>query len=264
MPPRPRCNHRRSEVVAQLHRHHAVAVHHRLRGARSGWPETARSSGRLRRSRPESRPRGLRWRRPPARSASWLARSIANVRVSTPVRSAMPAATSSSTACRRASSTTLTPALGKPLGECGADTVGCAGHQRPRTVLGCERHDGPPDRCDPYLDELAAGHPPPVVATDQLVVVEAGGVDTGVAVAHHDQRVDIGSRLGLVAVDGDHLIGQPVHGVACHRVRLLHELGDRVDAVPGADFAVVQFAVVGEHRAEQRPVPAVDAGRVAQ
>ena len=35
-------------------------------------------------------------------------------------------------------------ALGYPLGERGAHTVGRAGHQRPRTVLKCECHAGSP------------------------------------------------------------------------------------------------------------------------
>ena len=103
----------------------------------------------------------------------------------------------------------------------------------------------------------------PVVA-DQLIVIEPGRIHAGITVAHHDQRVHVGARLGLVAVDGDHLIGQPVHRVARHRVCLLHEFGDRVNACEGADFAVVQFAVFGEHGAEQRPVPAIDPGRVPQ
>src|SRR5947209_3419616 len=55
-----------------------------------------------------------------------------------------------------------------------------------------------------------------------------------------------------------------MHGVACHRMRLLHEFGNSVDARPGTDFAVVGFTVVGEHRTEQRPVPAIDAGRITQ
>src|SRR6201999_3539893 len=94
-----------------------------------------------------------------------------------------------------------------------------------------------PHLSHPHLDELAAGHPPTVVAADQLVVVEAGRIHAGVAVAHHDQRVDVGPRLGCVAVDRDHLIAQPVHGVAGHRMCLLHELRDGVDALPGTDFA---------------------------
>src|SRR6202012_299635 len=117
-------------------------------------------------------------------------------------------------------------------------------------------------RRHPHLDESAAVHPPAVVAPDQVVVVEAGGVHTGVGVAHHDQRIDIGPRLGFVTVHRDHLIGQPVHGVAGHRVRLFHELRDRVDALPGTDLTVVQLAIVGEDRAEQRPVPAIDPSRI--
>lgn len=35
-------------------------------------------------------------------------------------------------------------ALGKALGKRGADAVGCAGDQRPRSVFRCERHDGCP------------------------------------------------------------------------------------------------------------------------
>src|ERR1700722_5678278 len=114
----------------------------------------------------------------------------------------------------------------------------------------------------PHLDEPAAGNLPAIVAADQLVVVEAGGVHTGVGVAHHDQRVDVGPRLGFVTVDRDHLIGQPVHGVSGHRMRLLHELRDRVGALPGTDLAVVQLAIVGEDRAKQGPVPAIDPSRI--
>src|ERR1700677_1160608 len=120
-----------------------------------------------------------------------------------------------------------------------------------------------PHRGHPHLDESAAGYPPAVGAPDQLVVIEAGGVDTGVGVAHHDQRVDVSPRLRLVSVHRDDLVGQPVHGVAGHRMRLLHEFCNRVDALPGTDLAIVQHAIVGEDRAGQRPAPPIDAGRIA-
>src|ERR1700744_2479648 len=47
-------------------------------------------------------------------------------------------------------------------------------------------------------------------------------------------------------------------------VGLPHEVGDRVDTLPATDLAIVQFAVVGEHRAEQLPVLAIDARRITQ
>src|SRR6201993_5585121 len=44
---------------------------------------------------------------------------------------------------------------------------------------------------------------------------------------------------------------------------LLHEVRNRVEPLPCADLAVVEFAVVGEHRSEKRPVTSVDPGGVA-
>src|SRR5271166_4398373 len=120
-----------------------------------------------------------------------------------------------------------------------------------------------PHGCHPHLKESAAGDSPPILGTDDVVIVETGRVHAGGVVGQHDQRIDIGARLGRVAVDRDHLIGQAVHGVAGQRVGLLHELGHRVDTPPGTDFAVVQLAVVGEDGAEQRPVAPVDPGGVA-
>src|ERR1700744_4918501 len=43
---------------------------------------------------------------------------------------------------------------------------------------------------------------------------------------------------------------------------LLHELRDRVDALPRTDLAIVQLAIIGEDRSEQRPVSAIDSGRI--
>src|SRR6201982_1780267 len=41
---------------------------------------------------------------------------------------------------------------------------------------------------------------------------------------------------------------------------LLHEARNRVEPLPCADLAVVEFAVVGEHGSEKRPVASVDSG----
>src|SRR5580693_4785312 len=109
-----------------------------------------------------------------------------------------------------------------------------------------------------YLGEAAAGDLPSVFGPDELVIVKTGRVHPGVVVGQHDQRVDIGARLGRVTVDGDHLVGQAVHGVPGQLVGLLHELGHRVGPLPGTDFAVVQLAIVGEDAAKQRPVTPVD------
>src|ERR1700756_3699126 len=45
---------------------------------------------------------------------------------------------------------------------------------------------------------------------------------------------------------------------------LFHEVCGRVEPLPRADLAVVEFAVVGEHRSEKRPVASVDPGGVAR
>src|SRR6185437_9259448 len=45
-------------------------------------------------------------------------------------------------------------------------------------------------------------------------------------------------------------------------MHLLHEVRDGINPVPGADLAVVQFTVVGENGAKQRPVAAVDPGGI--
>src|ERR1700724_177571 len=194
------------------------------------------------------------------------ARSTASVRIWTPVRLLIPAATSSSTAWRRDSSTTLTPRSASPSANA-APTPSEAPASRAHgpylaanvTVISLPVTD----RGHPHRGEPATGNTPSVIGPDDLIVVETDRIDARPVVADQDNRVDIRAGRCLVRVDGDHLVAHPVHRVPRHRMGPLHEFGDGVDASPVADLAVVEFTVVGENSAEQRPVALVDPGGVA-
>ena len=127
--------------MAQLHRHDAVALHHRFRGL-----------DRVGQKRLE------------VRVGSGAVHHKADVEIGGGFRHLRRRVVLSEIDCQRAGldasaigdpgghlvehglasrhQHNVDSALGNPLGERGAHTVGCAGHQRPRTVLGCERHAG--------------------------------------------------------------------------------------------------------------------------
>ncbi len=75
------------------------------------------------------------------------------------------------------------------------------------------------DSCDSDRGELPSCDAPTAGGAHQFVIVETDCVDAGVVVGSHDQSIDIGPRRGRIAIDGDGVVAQPVHGVP----------GDRVD-----------------------------------
>src|SRR6202011_3741174 len=192
------------------------------------------------------------------------ARSTASVRVWTPVRVLIPAATSSRTPWRRDRSTTLTPRSASPSANAAptpseAPATTAHGPYLAANVIGSPflrfTEGGHPHRGEP-----ATGNTPTAIGPDDLIVVEPDRIDARRVVADRDQRGDIRACLCLVPVDDDHLVAHPVHRGSRRRMGLLHEFGHRVDASPDADLAVVEFTVVGENGAEQRPVALVDPG----
>src|SRR6266542_3603322 len=86
---------------------------------------------------------------------------------------------------------------------------------------------------------------------------------TAPTVGRHEDGVDVAPSRDTITGLRDRLVGDAVQGVTHAGVRALHEVRDRVDAVPHADVAVVSVAVVGETRAEQHPIAPVDTRGVA-
>src|SRR4051794_17125863 len=124
--------------------------------------------------------------------------------------------------------------------------------------------------CPPLTDchhthrgELASGNAPTARGAHDLVVVETDRVDTTAVVGGHDEAVDVGTRLRAVSVECYGDIAQPVQRVSGHGVRQLHEFGDRVDALPHPDLAVVQLAVISENGSEQWPIASIDPSRIS-
>src|SRR5262245_20354246 len=109
----------------------------------------------------------------------------------------------------------------------------------------------------------AAGDLPALAGADELVIVVADRLHAALVVGRHEHRVDVAAGDGVRAVPRHRLVGDAVQRVPHAGVRPRHEVGDRIDAFPGADVAVVGVAVLGEAGAEELPVAPVDAGRVA-
>src|SRR6185312_11666787 len=188
-------------------------------------------------------------------------RSMANVRVSALVCWRIPLATPSSTCCRRATSATFTPSSARRSAN-RAPTPSDAPTTRAHgpyfsamsVMVPAPRRGEPRCRSDVQFASRPSFAPRGRVVTDGI---------RARSILEQDQRIDVGTYRGFVAVDVYSLIRHAMHRAGRHDVSRLHELGDLGAAGPLANLAVVQLRVVGEDLCQQRVLLRVDRGRVA-